>query len=293
VAIDTRERGSLRAVAFIALCALWTINLGLGTRGIWFAYGIAVPAMLLLIGGRRLIRIVGAIVVAAAIGALMFMLLTANPASESGALGSVTLPIERLQTLTSREVLWELSWNAIAQHPLLGLGPMHFATLKSHVGAHPHNWAMQVASEWGLPALVVLLYALTRVAKRLRRAHVSGQGFSTEAALAIAVAVVYGLVDGNLVMPVSQTATALALGLALGCLEGGPDSRFHRGSQTVAISTITAAAAVAICAFAADSLADQPRTTAAFRAEYPRDWLVPRFWEQGLLWPPSESEAAH
>ena len=34
--------------------------------------------------------------------------------------------------------------------PWLGIGPMQFAALASVVGAHPHNWPLQVAAEWGL-----------------------------------------------------------------------------------------------------------------------------------------------
>jgi O-antigen ligase len=292
VVINPRERRPLRGAAFASLCLLWTINLGLGTRGIWFAYAIAAPALLLLIGGRQLARVVAALAVTALIGLVVFIALTVSPSAGTSAAGGLPAVTERLQTLTSRDVLWELALNAIVQHPVLGLAPMHFATLKSHVGAHPHNWLLQVAAEWGLIALTILFFGLAKVAKRLRSVGRSVHGFGTEAALAVAAALAYGLVDGNLVMPVSQTAAALALGLALGSLDCGETSRPAPGLPAAAIGTIAIAAAVVVCAYAAQSFPDQPRTTAAFRAAFPRDWLVPRFWEQGLLWPSSDSEAA-
>lgn len=284
VAVSPCERRALRITAFIALCLLWTINLGLGTRGIWFAYLLALPALMLLTGLRRPLHLVGAIVVAAAVGLAVFLALNAIPTGDVAAEGSVTLPIDRLPTLTSRDVLWSLAWDGIVQHPLLGLGPMQFASLKSYVGAHPHNWVLQVASEWGLPALALVLFALVRAAVRLRDKHASGRGASMEVVLAVGVALAYGLVDGNLVMPVSQTAAALTLGLALGSMSESRASFHRRRWQTAAISFVALVALLVIAGYARTSLADQESTAAAFREEYPREWLVPRFWEQGLLW---------
>jgi hypothetical protein len=39
-----------------------------------------------------------------------------------------------------------------------------------------------------------------------------------------------------------------------------------------------------VAGYAVSSFEEQPDSTAAFRAAHPREWLVPRFWEQGLLW---------
>lgn len=284
VAVDQREHHSLRVAALMSLSLLWTINLGLGTRGIWFAFGLAAPALLMLIGGRALIRIIGANVLAAAIGSLVFIGLMAVPGSEGSAATVSQLSVERLQTLTSREVLWALSWEAIVRHPLLGLGPMHFATLESHVGAHPHNWLLQVAAEWGLPALAVLLFGLLTTARALRHARTLESGYSREAVLAVSVTLAYGLVDGNLVLPVSQTTSALALGLAIGSLAGAVKPRSAWPSP--ALAGLTIAAAVTLSAFASQSFADQPRAAATFRAKHPTAWLVPRFWESGFPLPP-------
>lgn len=283
VAIDTRERGLLRIAAFTALCALWTINLGLGTRGIWFAYLVAVPLVSLVFGVRSVVRIVGVIATAAAVGLALFLTITIASPSEVGTSGSFAVPTERLQSLTSREVLWGLSWDAITANPLLGLGPMHFAALKSHVGAHPHNWPLQIASEWGLPALATLLFVLIRALLRTRSGLLSETPGGINAALAMAVALAYGLVDGNLVMPVSQTAVALIIGLTLGSVTALPGFRQLSGWREVANLTVTVASAVVIVSYSVPSLEDQARTKLIFRTDYPGEWLTPRFWEQGLL----------
>lgn len=285
IAIDGAERFSLRTTAFVVLCLLWVINLGLGTRGIWFAYGLAVPAVALLIGLRPMSRVAGAIALAAMIGLVIYLaMLSIGSAGNGEGAAALAVPTERLYTLTSREVLWALSWEAIQQHPLLGLGPMHFATLDSRVGAHPHNWPLQIASEWGVPALLLLLFALVRQIRCLIERSPRAPG-STEAWLAVAVALLYGLVDGNLVMPVSQSGIAIAVGLAVGSQDAkfaGPYDR-NLKSAPILVNLITVVACLVVYSYAFKSFGDQAHTSAQFRSSNPGDWLVPRFWEQGLL----------
>ena len=50
--IEKTELRSLRVGAALVLSFLWAINLGLGTRGIWFAYALAIPVTALSIGWR-------------------------------------------------------------------------------------------------------------------------------------------------------------------------------------------------------------------------------------------------
>lgn len=280
--IDTKERRALRAFAFLVLCLLWTMNLGLGTRGIWFAYGLAVPALLLLNRSRQSIRIVAVLLLTAMIGGLLFQSVIVGDAQgpESSALPLLT---ERLQTLSRREVLWALSWDATIRHPLLGLGPMQFATLGSEVGAHPHSWPLQIASEWGLPAFFLLAFALVWSAIRARDLIGSSSDFSIAALLAVAVALVYGLVDGIFVMPVSQTASALVLGFWLGSIPREHDTPPLRWINSIFVGALTTVAIAAVCSYALWSYEDQARSISAFRAKHPAAWLTPRFWEQGQL----------
>jgi len=283
VAIDRNEHTVLRCAAFVALCLVWTMNVGLGTRGIWFATIAGAVLALPILGIRATTRMAAAIAIAAVVGVALFTLITAYPAA-SGAASSVALPTQRSPTLTSRDVLWSLAWDATMSNPVLGLGPMQFAALQSYVGAHPHNWPLQLSSEWGLPALVLVLIALVTRAARKRRGIRHGATMNPEALLAVCIALVYGLVDGNLVMPVSQTASALVLGLAVGTFESAPPGRVRRRNAVATVLMVLASAA-AVIAYATVSIDDQERSTAAFRSQFPGEWLVPRFWEQGLLWP--------
>jgi putative inorganic carbon (HCO3(-)) transporter len=126
---------------------------------------------------------------------------------------------------SGRMFLWHRAASLIAAHPLLGVGPMHFAHNASdlQIGAHPHDWLLQIGSEWGLPALaclvsaiVLAMHALWRAGHRVAREDTANQTMFT-AFLAGGVAIlVDGLVSGLFVMPQSQLAIALYLGCAMG-----------------------------------------------------------------------------
>jgi hypothetical protein len=113
----------------------------------------------------------------------------------------------------------------IAEHPWLGVGPMHFAHYSGHlhIAAHPHDWLLQVAAEWGIPALLALLVAvafgiraLWRAGAQIGQDDAGNQAIFTALLVGAAAILVDGLVSGIFVMPQSQLAIALYLGCAIG-----------------------------------------------------------------------------
>lgn len=126
---------------------------------------------------------------------------------------------------SGRQFLWRRALELIAQHPWLGVGPQHFAHYGeiAYMGAHPHDWLLQIAVEWGIPALLCLLAilllgarALARAAATVTPADRAQQDIATALIVAIAAIVVDALFSGVLVMPQSQIAIALAVGVVVG-----------------------------------------------------------------------------
>jgi O-antigen ligase len=283
--LDRQEAKLLRLGASVTLPLLWAINVGLGTRGIWFAYAVALPALFVIGGRRNAGRLAGVIVAAAVAGVAIYYALLALYSVFGNTAGAAPASSLNL-TLTSREILWQLSWNAIRASPWLGMGPMQFAALGSPVGAHPHNWVLQIASEWGLPALVIVLYGALRLFRVLRRT-VNNKNLSAPL-LAVIAALALGLVDGNLVMPASQSATALMLGLLLGPvdpLQSESCNRLMAPLRRALTALLCLVSTALLVAFAESSWHDQERGIAEFRQSNSSAWLVPRFWEQGLIFP--------
>ena len=137
---------------------LWAVASGLQARALWFSYAIAIPALLFVLPSRPARRLAVVLVATAAIGVAIQWALPL-PGSELGGAG---LRSRELTSLTARDVLWKLAIDATLQAPLLGIGPGEFARLGSFAGAHPHNWILQFACEWGLPALVAVLFGARR-----------------------------------------------------------------------------------------------------------------------------------
>lgn len=282
--IEKKELRSLRIGAAVVLSFLWAINLGLGTRGIWFAYAVGVLVTFALVGWRPLARPLAVLTLSAIAGLGLYYWLFSMVPALTGTGATLQAPTGNL-TLTSREVLWELSWRAIKSSPWLGIGPSQFAALGSRVGAHPHNWPLQIAAEWGLPALGLLAFALFRLGDGIRGAAIKDYRL-VALTMAGAVGLLLGLVDGNLVMPVSQIGAALALGMLMGALHSREQRGRKQGRTSGAFLVLfTAFSGAVACgtliAFSAASLPDQPRAIETFRRAQPGAWLVPRFWEQG------------
>lgn len=290
-ASDRQERTLVRVPAFVSLCFLWAINLGLGTRGIWLAFAVGLPASMILLGPGSSKRLTIALVLGCVAGILLYAVLFRFGPSTVGNGTAVPSPLDNVNTVTSRDVLWQLSWQAIRSSPFLGIGPMQFASYGSQVGAHPHNWMLQIGSEWGLVALALLLWGLYVLMQLVRRAR--GESRLVAPVTAVLAALVLGLVDGNLIMPVSQTGFFLVLGLLVGTLAPRHEVNPAPRGRLVLICTFGAAAATMLPMYAVESYSLQPTEISRFQNAHPGMWMVPRFWEQGLLISPRSTATFH
>jgi O-antigen ligase len=137
-------------------------------------------------------------------------------------LGLVQLPQDSTRSMQSlasdsaRIELWVLALDQAASAPVLGVGPMHYAHQPNPKAAHPHNFYLQVAAEWGMPMLLLLLAltgkALWRFAKAIRT-EPAGQRQIEGCALFVTLLAILtdAMVSGNFVMPVSQMWIALCV----------------------------------------------------------------------------------
>jgi len=240
--------------------------------------------------------------ISAALGLLAYaVFLVAIPVLNGGtAFGAFAAVIERTAAdpTSSRLVLWQRATDLILAHPWLGVGPMHFAHAAGdlHTGAHPHDWIMQIASEWGIPAFLCLCTALAMAGRGLLRA---GRGLAREdrpnqaicsALLAGGVTIlVDGLVSGLFVMPQSQLAIVLYLGCAIGWCRVR-SGRSHGDFTpprlyTGALAVLAAAAAVCLVAVVWPDMQaryrDDPLSPQAAALNEGTQW--PRLWRAGFF----------
>jgi len=127
-------------------------------------------------------------------------------------------------TTRDRIELWSQSLHFIQDHPVFGIGPMQFAWY-SPISAHPHNSVLQLMTELGLPAALLLLtitcYGLRCWLKKFNIASLQSKT-NQDRSLAIVLLftvvtnAAYSLVDGVIVMPISQVMMFTLIGLMIG-----------------------------------------------------------------------------
>lgn len=131
----------------------------------------------------------------------------------------------RGKSIEARWYLWGLALEDLLASPIFGIGPMGFAKQVNFEAAHPHNIYLQIAAEWGLPSLVLLLAAgglhLIRIARIIRISSDLHHSAVGAALLATTIAVlVDGALSGNFVMPMPQTWIACLFGWTVAWVRG-------------------------------------------------------------------------
>lgn len=200
---------------------------------------------------------------------------------------------------SSRNLLWKLAFDLITAHPWLGVGPQHFAHegARLYTGAHPHNWLLQIGAEWGIPALLSLLgavflgaRALVRSGARFAATDIVNQNMLVTLQVACAAIFVDGLLSGVIVMPQSQLAIALVLGVACAWVRGqnGALAPAHvqqsLANRIVVVALVIAGSGGLIWSVAPDIVRHargEPLTPAELAANPEAHWS--RMWEAGYF----------
>lgn len=197
--------------------------------------------------------------------------------------------------------LWGEALRYMQQHPWLGIGPLDFALGPKKIAlAHPHNVLLLIGSEWGIPALVMLLallgWGVVRwlQLKPLFTAHTDPHRRLLYIALtgAFIGGSIDSLLNGTLVMPLSQIAMVLLVGWMVGFYQSAAaDIRtalpitWRAHSLLLLLLGIT----TLLVAYGVFPLVFQliPMSTGYYQdvcAPDPSNCIwVPRFWVQGWL----------
>lgn len=274
----------------------WMLIIASGSRGTWIA--LMAGAVLVFFHARSValhwLRWQGT---CALVGAgIYLMLFIVGPTILTSKFNAV-LPLDRHQgwaSLSFRDKLWGQSLQMIADHPWWGVGPMHFSWYPNGIGAHPHNAILQIIVEWGIPAALLLSVVLSlgaiawwrhvgTVTNRQPGSPRTTICFALLAALSGAAAL--SLVDGVIVMPVSQMTLVLMCGWAWGlALSGDPGPRTLQDSKASwGIRLIACAAIFAIAQGVYPVAGKLSEREEAYLEAHPGSVLFPRFWVQGWI----------
>lgn len=142
---------------------------------------------------------------------------------------SVKLSTVIRDTTYDRIELWDICYKMMETHSLLGVGPMHYYWY-TRVGTHPHNSVLQLGAEWGIPATMIMLgiaaYGLYCWYKKFNVNNINllpklDCNLSIILFFTIITNAAYSLVDGVIVMPISQVLMFTIIGIMIGQYQHG------------------------------------------------------------------------
>jgi putative inorganic carbon (hco3(-)) transporter len=149
---------------------------------------------------------------------------TATTAASGAASNAIVTSSIFRDTTYDRLDLWKVAYVMIKNFPSLGVGPMHFYNYNSF-GTHPHNSVLQLASEFGVPATLVILaiagysfYCWMQKfnAKQLQPTTKLNSNLAIILFFTVTASGAYSLVEGVIVMPISQVLMFTMIGLMIG-----------------------------------------------------------------------------
>ena len=172
-------------------------------------------------------------------------------------------------TSSGRFDLWLHGANLWLDDPFFGVGPMHFAYLSPGLNAHPHNFLIQVLSEWGGIAFLCLIFVFFGyVAAGRKRWGVESpiQSASLISLTGFSANAVFGSV---FVVPAVETLFFLFLGLGL-----SSDNFSKREGDKARLFRSCVLLVFVVCLFGTYNERTADETRGALNG-------APRFWQNG------------
>lgn len=184
-----------------------------------------------------------------------------------------------------RSELWAWAWEYIQLHPLLGLGPMHYASLPNVLAAHPHNLILQFASEWGVPSTLLMGWMVAKIVVNKFKALTTTIDDSQRTSLALTCAgsalIAQSMVAGALNYPVTQV-----MALIFFAYPSAAHEQKHAPRNTASALPLPALGLIAMMVTMATLTTPQSiqsRNACFFYRHWPSERYAPRFWQQGWI----------
>ena len=185
--------------------------------------------------------------------------------------------------------IWAAVSGLIADNPMLGVGPMQYAAISNEFSlSHPHNSVLQIAVEWGVPALIILssvcVLGISAWFKMIAKTE-DGEikNYRIFLLCSLCAASVYSLFSGVIVMPLSQFVGAVVIGLMVGeyqaTIAAGSEAIKKKGKKESLLVLIVLVAVVSyICIASMDFM---KRYAGGYSYIQNMSNTGPRFWQHG------------
>lgn len=275
-----------RALVFFVAANFWALHWMVGTRATWIGLLVGCAVALTFMRHGRVIWL-RVQTPAAVAGAAIFFAHAHIVASlpEIAPVPGIQSIVDRTRnSINERLDLVRTALGFIREHPLVGIGPGQFGLQSySTYAAHPHNVALQLLSEYGIPAglagIALILMLVVHAVRTLRKVPWQSNVLDSSLVAALVMGLTDSLFSGNLIMPHSQMLFGVLAGCIVGRTMPAPSGVYTMASGFKTVRFAIVAIAVLVVAIT---------TILSFEylslvREIPA-WLLPRnphFWQYG------------
>ncbi|WP_101071898.1 O-antigen ligase family protein [Rhodohalobacter barkolensis] len=192
-----------------------------------------------------------------------------------------------LRTQNNRTFRWEGALEVWWENPFFGIGPGHYGEIgPTQFVGHPHNYYLQILSEWGVFAFIcisILFFVAASFAwkkfEETKPGSTNRLNFLVMSWVFIA-ACCHAFFSGVMHTPLSQMWLVLILAWFIGYYKREYNYKFKTDRVPVMAYVISLAIVLYIVIPDVLTLSDMYQ---AYAEQYPGQSLYPRFWGQGLF----------
>lgn len=198
----------------------------------------------------------------------------------------------KLVGLSARELLWWKSIEMVMEKPFFGFGPMHFANMPDVIASHPHQFFLQILSEWGVVFFLLFFCCLLRVIFLIIKELIVFEKIQDEKMKIIYVclsasilsSLMQSMVDGVFVMPYTEIIFVF-MAAWLAAVYYGVEGKGNEMKNSLKINGLIMnfLFIVAACILAYSFFEKSPTYIGKSQENYYKNegFLKPRFWING------------
>lgn len=193
--------------------------------------------------------------------------------------------------------LWEKALSLFAKHPILGIGPYNYALINKFPSyAHPHNFYLQILSEWGIVVFGVMVYVLINVIQWLISDFDKVDGKSGAYVLNMGIlgsfiaALTHAFVSGVFHTPMSQIWLILIGSYLYGYyLKQKSLSKIvlykpYNSKHQFLLRPVFVVSLIGLVIITLIEVTNIDKRNKIYREKFNVSKYYPRFWGQGLIW---------
>ena len=190
-----------------------------------------------------------------------------------------------------RIYLWQRAWELAQGNFITGIGPMNLTCdPENNIASHPHNSLIQIATEWGVLVLAIILfifvYGIYHWVKFSLSQTKNTQPSQNTLHIALFASIICGsthsLLSGIIVMPLSQTFMVIIIGWMLGIYFKNRPQKKEKSITAYILILFLSLASISSISFALYKKIDDydhSQKTSLTNSSY----YLPRLWSQGKI----------